>query len=451
MDYATSMLEATKGRSVWDPIDEEFDSQVYNMAVSMENDTMSPQLPTGTTSTPSSGLPGDKARTGHDGDTKVKFSSTLRKKLCNPLRGRDENDINFVAQTCGIAPPQSKIIDKHRSSTLKQDAVYEHRSYGKGKRLGTGGAQTYNAVDSLSPRNQYLRRVSWVDQISNTNNPSSHDTPNQAPHCSKAAPSTDNGSTLSYNSPPNSTAPLTPSTRNVYKTICKSQGAKLNRASKLAALPNPSPFQGSIWDPSDDEWAEVDAHLVAETFGASFRDPSQYSPRKAQALTRWGSSIQSTITQYLPASPTKTVANKQLREEELLRDKVEVLQNPYFCDPEGDVGDEVMEAFRMTGSQYFDGGREMKAMHVLDLQAYFQSGDMAVQQAKPRLGDAVATVLSHTSRQCVEAFLDPQVQEFVYRRELERSKAGSILVVRRMGNQIIVSSDWLIRFSGYFC
>ena len=36
--------------------------------------------------------------------------------------------------------------------------------------------------------------------------------------------------------------------------------------------------------------------------------------------------------------------------------------------------------------------------------------------------------------------LDPQVEEFVYRRELERSKAGSILVVRRNGNSIIVSS-----------
>lgn len=77
-------------------------------------------------------------------------------------------------------------------------------------------------------------------------------------------------------------------------------------------------------------------------------------------------------------------------------------------------------------------------MHVINLGAYFGSADALVQAASPRLCDAVATILSHTNVSCVEAFLDPGVKEFVYKREVEGRKGGNVVIVRREGNEVIV-------------
>jgi hypothetical protein len=128
-----------------------------------------------------------------------------------------------------------------------------------------------------------------------------------------------------------------------------------------------------------------------------------------------------------------------LHEEDEMRVILEMLGNPYFCDSEGDICDDVMRKVQLEGSKYFESSYAPRRPHVVDLEAYFKPSNLALQAAKPRLSDAVATVLSHTNKECLEAFLDPGVDEFVYKRELDQSKAGSILVVRRKGNQVIVS------------
>ncbi|KAF2828610.1 hypothetical protein CC86DRAFT_437982 [Ophiobolus disseminans] len=97
--------------------------------------------------------------------------------------------------------------------------------------------------------------------------------------------------------------------------------------------------------------------------------------------------------------------------------------------------DEVMIRVFLDRSPFFDHRASPRTMHVIDLPAYFQTNDTLLQQARPRLCDAVATILSHTSKECVEAFLDPAIKEFVYRREVERG--GLVLIIRREGNEVI--------------
>jgi hypothetical protein len=302
---------------------------------------------------------------------------------------------------------------------------------------------TLNPSNAPSPnlRSKHKRTVSWADQVTNgpTKSPSLSSDVEQATHGSDdeqvpqshreadTESSNSTGSTLSLNSPFDSNDNL----------VTLSPIPQALKDSTLADSRDLSPFKGKpLWEPDDDEWADVDANRIAETFKVSFKDPGQFSPRKAGALSRWGS----TITSYLPPlSPTKRAEAQKLKEEEDFRDKLEVLGNTYFCDPNGDLCDTVMREVHLAGSEYFDNRNSARSSHVIDLELYFKSPDPLLQAAKPRLCDAITTILSHTTKECMEAFLDPEVKEFVYRRELERSKAGSILVVRRKGNSVIVS------------
>ncbi|KAI4700707.1 hypothetical protein J4E81_003670 [Alternaria sp. BMP 2799] len=211
-----------------------------------------------------------------------------------------------------------------------------------------------------------------------------------------------------------------------------------------------SPFKGKpLWEPDDDEWAELDATQISSTFRATFKDPSQYSPQKP-TNTSTLSRFSATLTSLLPSSPTKRASDALLREEEALRDRLEELQNTYYSNPAGDICDKVMSFVFLPGSHYFhyDQTRDcVRSPHVIDLEAYFNTQDPLVGAAYPRLSDAIATILSHTNKECVEAFLDPRVEEFVYRREVERNKAGSIFIIRRKGNTVIAGSYRNLGFS----
>jgi hypothetical protein len=288
------------------------------------------------------------------------------------------------------------------------------------------------------------RKVSWVDETTRANaksqSPSSdiEGDDKQTVHGFKAqaqkdTPSSASGSALSLNSP-------SASSNNSALSVVDLDTPALASTPPTATLAtsrDPTPSKGNnIWDPSDDEWADVDATNVVLTFKASFRDPSTSSPRKSGALSRFTN----TITSYLPSPRGSTLAAENLRQEEEYRDKLDVLQNTYFSDPNGDLNDEVMADVFLTGSKYFVASvKAPKSMHVVHLEAYFTTSNALLQCAKPRLCDAVATVLSHTNKECLEAFLDPSVHEFAYRRELDKNKAGTVLIVRREGNKVFVS------------
>ncbi|USP73895.1 hypothetical protein yc1106_01169 [Curvularia clavata] len=201
----------------------------------------------------------------------------------------------------------------------------------------------------------------------------------------------------------------------------------------MAPLHRTSP-SASLWDPPDDEWAELGASRIARTFIASFRDPTQptpnNSPKKDQsALCRLTDTLASLLS--LRSIPTEAEA-----EEETPHTQLSKLQNPYYTSPTHDLCDKIMRPFFLRGSRFFRNNTWPRHMHVIDLAAYFASEDALVQAASPRLCDAVATVLSHTSEECVEAFLDPRVGEFVYKREVEGRKGGNVVIVRREGNNI---------------
>lgn len=168
----------------------------------------------------------------------------------------------------------------------------------------------------------------------------------------------------------------------------------------------------NIWDPDDSEWA--DAEKVVDTFRSSYRLPSDPTALSA-----------------LPGPPYHATSD-----EEKIAKKVEELGNTYFYDPDGDANDEVMKSVFARPTGYFSGG-EVRKMHVIDMNAYFQSKDALVKNARPRLADVVATVLAHTSKGCLGAFLDPRIGEFVFRRKVEGNEGGLILVIRRAGNEVI--------------
>ncbi|KAI4927873.1 hypothetical protein J4E85_006386 [Alternaria conjuncta] len=310
---------------------------------------------------------------------------------------------------------------------------------------------------TLSPRptSRRIRTISWADQIpkqaAKSPLPSSDLDVGEAQtkHGSEIAPlfaqedfdSSPSSSTLSLNSPFSSSPhlPAQPPTHqpNPNNTMPTS-------------LRDLSPFKGKpLWEPDDDEWPELDATHVSSTFKATFKDPGQCNPQKPTNISTL-SRLSATLTSFIPSSPTKRASDALLREEEDLRDKLEELQNTYYSNPAGDICDKVMTSVFLPGSQYFhyDQSRDsVRAPHVIDLEAYFNTQDPLVGAAYPRLSDAIATILSHTNRGCVEAFLDPRVEEFVYRREVERNKAGSIFVIRRNGNAVIAGSYRNLGFS----
>lgn len=432
-NYGGSFFKSFRGRSVWDADDDEFGNRKYTVKETKLEQPNITQTATVADVQLAQGVhPSATIHIDHSTrDTPGRASSSVvsRAKLVPRPGNRDENRADDVA--------------------------VERRKYDSAKSKKSVLVQS----NTPSPRVKNTRRVSWADQVANANtNASSIDvrgqqvTPDtkQAPQSLQDTESGISGSTLSLNSPFHSNLSLVPkSTRDAinYKTIKKSQGTKIKQQLNnytLAAVRDISPFKGSIWDPEDDEWADVDARNVADTFRASYKDPGPYSSRKATALSRFGSSIQDTFGSLLSLSPTKKAADQKLRDEEQIRDRLEVLGNTYYCNAEGDLCDEIMQQVFLGGSRYIEMSISPRRMHVINLEAYFKAQDLLLQQAKPRLCDAVATVLSHTNRECIEAFLDPTIGEFVYRRELDRNKAGLILVVRRTGNQVIVSSRHII-------
>jgi hypothetical protein len=208
-----------------------------------------------------------------------------------------------------------------------------------------------------------------------------------------------------------------------------------------------SPFKGKpLWEPDEEEWPDLNATQVSSTYKATFKDPKDPTPLQPPNLGPL-SRFTTTLTSFLPTSPSKLASEARLREEEQQRDNLEELTNTYYSSPTGDLHDTIISSVHLPGSRYFpthscneynrDG---VRVPHVIDLEQYFTAQDPLLEAAYPRLGDAIATILSHTNRECIEAFLDPRVDEFVYRRQVDRSAAGNILVVRRKGCQVIVSS-----------
>lgn len=291
-------------------------------------------------------------------------------------------------------------------------------------------------------RLQY-RKIGWVDQTTNRHHrpAPSNPTPEQAAHrffYDGGISRESTGSTLSltstFDDTPTvaSTLPLTPPKENVTDPKGNSE-LKTNQrmSSTLAAAHDVNRNNGSIWDPDDDEW--LDAGQVLDTFKASYKIPTPQYPPKSSAFMTIGATIKTVLL-----SPTKKT-NSRTEHDEGVKEKIEELGNTFCYDSAGDLNDEVMRAALLPSTHYFPSRvpDSPRYMHIIDLESYFTSTDPLLQRARPRLCDAVATVLSHTSKECLEAFLDPSIREFVYRRKVDNNEGGRILIIRRDGNEVI--------------
>jgi hypothetical protein len=300
-------------------------------------------------------------------------------------------------------------------------------------------ARKYTIEESSAVPTTRARKISWADQAAN---PASSDLASeQAALGSKdddGSSADKSGSTLSFTSTFDSAsvlAPPVPAARpQGYKTIRKAEG-KLMSAT-LASARSISPYKGNMWDPEEEEWG--DASKVVETFKASYKTPAPRSPTKAGALSYFGTAIQSTVKSAL-SSPTKKAKDEEMRLEEEVWEKVEELVNPYYWNPEGDTVDDVMRGVFLSSTRFFPSQQpdSPRNTHLIDLGAYFESTDPLVSSARPRLCDAIGTVLSHTSKECLEAFLDPSTKEFIYRRKVDSNEGGLILIIRREGNEVV--------------
>lgn len=99
-----------------------------------------------------------------------------------------------------------------------------------------------------------------------------------------------------------------------------------------------------------------------------------------------------------------------------------------------DAHDEVMQQFYRRNNDSLPVSNPAGFPHLIDYLNYTTDTDPIVQNARPRLTDAVATTLFQTSHQCLTDFLNPEVQVF----EWCRSKQH--IMIRREGKYVIVGT-----------
>jgi hypothetical protein len=290
-------------------------------------------------------------------------------------------------------------------------------------------------------RRLHDRKVSWANQTTSRRlrPTSSQATPEQAAHKSfyEDGPSREStGSTLSLtstlgDSPASArTTSSIPNKNNTDPGEHSEPTRDKKMSATLAVARNLNQNKCSIWNPDDDEW--LDASKVLDTFKASYKIPTPRSPIKGSAFMTFGATIKSVLL-----SPTKKA--KEEEQDEEVEEKIDELGNTFAYDPDGDLNDEVMAATFLAPTHYFPSHipDSLQYMHLINLDAYFTSTSPLLQHARPRLCDAVATVLSHTSKECLKAFLDPRIREFVYRRKVDNNEGGRTLIIRREGTEVI--------------
>ncbi|KAJ4342563.1 hypothetical protein N0V95_006903 [Ascochyta clinopodiicola] len=195
-------------------------------------------------------------------------------------------------------------------------------------------------------------------------------------------------------------------------------------------LPRDSPPAKSIWEVEDDEFD---------------RWPTVAQAREELELVRRNATLKRN-TFVKPAEPhlsvTEQIAEavrtplgehgRTMHEREQLILELGDMDcgNPW----DRDAHDVVIAPFRSRAYTALPANAPARHMHVLDAHSYMSSMDEVVKTARPRLCDAVATILAYTDPKCLEAFLDPEVDVFEWRR------LGNCVMIRRQGNEVLVGN-----------
>ncbi|XPS73343.1 hypothetical protein M3J09_005492 [Ascochyta lentis] len=195
-------------------------------------------------------------------------------------------------------------------------------------------------------------------------------------------------------------------------------------------LPRGSPPAKSIWEAEDDEFdrwptvAQAREELDTVRRNATLKRNTFVRPTEPEL----------TVAEQITEAMRTPIGAKDRTVDE--REQLVLELEDMDCgNPWGrDTHDDVIAPFRSCAYAALPAKAPARHMHVLDANSYLSSKDDVVKTARPRLCDAVATILAYTSLKCLEDFLDPEVEVFEWRR------LGNCVMIRRERNEVLVGN-----------
>lgn len=208
-----------------------------------------------------------------------------------------------------------------------------------------------------------------------------------------------------------------------------------NRFTQSVDLQSSPPETKSFWDAEDDEfdrWPSAqqaqEALKTVRTKATSKRNAFFHATNRVADAKR---SIAEMIADAVDTPMGDDDSNGEDDKEQVILE----LEDMNCGNPWGrDKHDEILEQFRSKAYANLPADAPARIMHVLDAEAYVASIDPVIKAARPRLCDAVATILAYTSVECQQAFLNPDVKVFEWRR------SGDCVMIRREGNEVVAGN-----------
>jgi hypothetical protein len=194
-------------------------------------------------------------------------------------------------------------------------------------------------------------------------------------------------------------------------------------------LPRDAPPPKSIWDAEEEEFdrwptaVEARAELDTVRLNATTKRSTFVKPERPEL---------SVVEQIAEALETPLGATIRTLDEE--KQAILELEDMDCGNPWGpDSHDRIIAPLREECS-LLPQTAPARHMHVLDAKAYTSSTDPVMKAARPRLCDAVATVLAYTHEECLRDFLNPEIEVFEWRRN------NNCVLIRREGRHVMVGN-----------
>lgn len=194
-------------------------------------------------------------------------------------------------------------------------------------------------------------------------------------------------------------------------------------------LPRDAPLPKSIWDAEEDEFdrwptaIEARAELETVRFNATTKRSTFVKPAEPEL----------SVAEQIAEAVETPIGERERTEDE---QKLAILEledmdrgNPWG----GDLHDRIIAPLR-ENYILLPKVAPARHMHVLEAKAYTATTDLVTKAARPRLCDAVATVLAYTNEECLRDFLNPEIEVFEWRRN------NNCVLIRREGNHVMVGN-----------
>lgn len=196
------------------------------------------------------------------------------------------------------------------------------------------------------------------------------------------------------------------------------------------ALSRDAPLPKSIWDAEDDEFDRWPTAIEAR---------EELDTMRRNATAKRGTFIRPqepglSVLEQIAEAVTTPMGDVSRTSAEQQQSILELEDMECGSPTRGDLHDDVILPFRSHDYPVLPYHAPARYMHVLDAKAYTASTDPVIKAARPRLCDAVATVLAYTSPECLAAFLDPAVEVFEWRRLI------NCVMIRREGREVTVGN-----------